>query len=250
MNDVATIQPEILQKLDPQQNNGSKRLESVLAKYPGLTNVFNLDNSVVSMADEKRQALNQSHGGGGSIETWPPKETGAPGSGFYHPSPGKYNFEFFNEDLYNDPTHSESTLYLDMIHGMKQDPEFKKLRDEFNSNWKPSEKEWTKEMFKKEGMEGETYDEYMDRTLIDGYLRGGLNDMSDEDINNPKAVLEYAQAYRGLIKNKDGSVANPYSDKQRQIIDKMKTYLKQKPGQVKEESNGFDWMKYIFDNDK
>lgn len=118
-------------------------------------------------------------------------------------------------------------VFLDMLHGMKADPEYKALRDEFNKNWKPDELERIKKKHATEANQGESLASYVDRTVIDGYLRGGLNPMDDASLKSGKYNDEYAQLYRGQIKE-NGQTIDPYSATQRALIAKMQAYLKTK----------------------
>jgi hypothetical protein len=63
----------------------------------------------------------------------------------------------------------------------------------------------------------------MDRTALDGYLRGGLNSISDKKLKQGVYLDEFALNYRGL--DSEGSL---YTKEQRDIIDKMNQYLKTK----------------------
>lgn len=200
-----------------------KVLEDILTENPAMAKVYNRENTVISLADKKRQELNKKYGGGGALEHWFPDDEGA--AEFPHPTLGKYNLEFYNENLYKDTPKMKAAVYLDMLHGMKADPEYKAMRDEFNKNWKKSELEWIKKKHAKEAYKGESLAKYVDRTVLDGYLRGALNPMDDASLKSKDYYDEYAQMYRGQIKE-NGKVVDPYSPKQREIVAKMQEYLK------------------------
>jgi hypothetical protein len=202
-----------------------KVFDDILTEYPALGKIYNTNNTRISMADANRQALNKKYGGGGGIETWFPDDEGP--KEFPHPSLGKYNFEFYDKNIFEDEKTMKAAVYLDMIHGMKNDPEWRKLRNEFNSNWKGRELERLKQKYVKESKKDESLADYFDRTVIDGYLRGGLNPLSDTELNNGKYFDEYAQIYRGQ-KKENGETVDIYSPKQREIIENMRKYLKSK----------------------
>jgi len=202
-----------------------KVLDDLLSEYPKLGGVFNPNNTKISFANNNRQQLNKTHGGGGGLETWFPDDNGP--EGFPHPSLGKWNFEVYNKGIYDNPKVLKTAVFLDMMHGMKKDPEFAKMRSEFNKNWKPEELEFIKKQYAKEGYNGESFEDYLDRTKIDGYLRGGLNPMDDKSLQSGEYNDEYAQLYRGLIKE-NGQTVDPYSATQRKLIKQMQDYLKRK----------------------
>lgn len=202
-----------------------KVFDDILNEYPRLSSVFNNENTKISLANARRQELNKKLGGGGSLETWFPDDKGP--EGFPHPSLGKWNFEIYDKNIYNDPNALKTAIYLDMIHGMKKDPEFYKLRQQFNQSWTPQELEFIKSKYNKEANEGESFAQYVDRTVLDGYLRGGLNPMDDQSLQNGKYKDEYAQLFRGQIQE-NGKPIDPYSKTQRDIIKKMQEYLKSK----------------------
>jgi len=201
-------------------------IEDALKEYPAMSKVFNKDNAQVSVADDKRLEKLKAVGGENRImETWFPDDEGSPD--FPNPTPGKFNFEFYNKDVYNDPKLRQASIMLDALHGMKQDPEYSKLRERFNQSWKDSELNWIKSKYVKESNPDESLPQYMDRTITDAYLRGALNPLSDQDLKSGKYVDEYAQLYRGQI-YRNGNPVDPYSKDQRDSIEKIKTYLKTK----------------------
>ena len=199
--------------------------DDILNEKPALKKIYNQDNTRISLADEKRQELNKKYGGGGSLEHWFPDDEGA--KEFPHPTLGKYHFEFYDPNLYNDTKMMKQAMYLDMLHGMKNDPEWRKMRNEFNKNWKPEELKWLKQKHAKEAYKDESISNYFDRTIIDAYLRGGLNELSDEELNNGKYNDEYAKSFRGQLKE-DGRTIDMYSPTQRKIISQMRKYLSKK----------------------
>lgn len=197
-----------------------KVLDDLFKAYPALGNVYNANNTKISMGDVKRQALNKQYGGGGGIEHWFPDEPGQ--KQYPHPTPGKYNLEFFDPVLFKDTERMKNAVLLDMLHGMKADPKFKALRDEFNKNWSPSELEFIKSKHKKEANPNESLAAWVDRTVLDGYLRGAFNPASNEALAGN--TDQYALLYRGLYKE-NGKTVEAYSPQQRAIIDRMKTYM-------------------------
>jgi hypothetical protein len=90
-------------------------------------------------SDVLLNSLNKKYGGGGGLEHWFPDDEGP--KEFPHPSLGKYNLEFYDENIFKDTPTMKTAAYLDMLHGMKADKGYKTLRDEFNKSWKPSELE-------------------------------------------------------------------------------------------------------------
>lgn len=208
------------------QYKEEKMLSDALNDYPAMQKIYNNQNTVVSLANSQRlQQLKNVGGSDRQMETWFPDDEGE--QGFKHPTPGKWNFEFYNADSYNNPTINKASIFLDALHGMKQDPKYKAMRDEFNQNWKGSELDWIKQKYAKEANKGESLASYVDRTVIDAYIRGGMNPIDDATLKSGKYNDEYAQLYRGQIKE-NGQTVDPYSATQRALIAKMLAYLKTK----------------------
>lgn len=207
------------------QNNiprEQKIRDQMLQEHPGLQSVYNSNNTNVSLANQDR--LNKLKAVGGEnrqMETWFPDDEGD--KSLPHPTPGKFNFEYYNPKVFNNDDLLKHSMYLDALHGMKQDPKFKAMRDEFAANYKPEELKHLQEKFKTEKEPNETFDKYLDRTATDAYLRGGLNQMNDEQLK--QYPDEYAQLYRGKVKE-NGKPLDVYSPKQKEVIGKMQSYLK------------------------
>lgn len=193
-------------------------LQEAIGQYPAMANVYNDQNTSISLANQDRlQKLRASGGSGRMMETWFPDDEGD--SDFPHPAPGKFNFEFYDQNAYSDPEIRKSAIFLDALHGMKQDPNYAKMRNEFNKNWSPDELDWIKKKHAKEGNKDESLTAYVDRTVIDAYLRGAMNPMSDQTLQSGKYKDEYAQMYRSPN-------GRNYSQTQKQIVAKMQNYLK------------------------
>jgi hypothetical protein len=204
-----------------------KIVDDALKGYPAIKRVINENNTVISLANPDRlKQLKNAGGQNRMMETWFPNDPGA--ENFKNPNPGKFTFEFYNKDSFDDPKIKKAAIFLDSLHVMREDPGFESLRDEFNNNWKPSELNFIKKKYEKESRNGESLDQYINRTVTDAYLRGALNPLSDEVLKSGKYKDEFAQLYRGQIKNENGKTADPYSPKQREIIRKMENYLKKK----------------------
>lgn len=201
-----------------------KIVSDVLQEYPGLQSVLNEDNAKVSLADKKRKDLNKRIGGGGGLETWFPDDEGP--EGFPHPEIGKYVFEIYEDKIAKDPEILKEAVKLDALHAMKNDEEWNKMRGEFFSKFHPKVLEWEKNKIYPERRvnEEETFEDYMDRTALDGYLRGGLNSISDKKLKDGVYVDQFALNYRGLDKDNESF----YTKEQKDIINKMNEYLKSK----------------------
>jgi hypothetical protein len=201
-------------------------LRRLLKEYPALSNVYNPKDVRIQLANKKRMQQLESVGGGDrGMETWFPDDPGT--EDLPHPMAGKnkWVFEYYDKNAYKDKEIFKSSLMLDMIHGAKKDYAFNRMRQDFNANWSPKTYEFLQKKYEKDKNEGETFASYVDRTGIDAFLRGGLNPINDEYLQTGKYNDQYAQYYRGQVKEIDGTPIDIYSPKQREIIDNMKTYL-------------------------
>ena len=200
-----------------------KLISDLLKENPGLGSVLNEDNTKIVIADKSRKELNKRYGGGGGLETWFPDDTGP--EGFPNPELGKYIFEIYDDKITKDPEILKEAVRLDSLHAMKNDDKWNEMRSNFFSSFDPNVLNWEKNQrypkLKKD--DKETFEEYMDRTALDGYLRGGLNSISDKKLKQGVYLDEFALNYRGL--DSEGSL---YTKEQRDIIDKMNQYLKTK----------------------
>jgi len=111
-------------------------LQEALSQYPAMANIYNDQNTSISVADARRlQQLQAAGGQGRMMETWFPDNEGD--SNLPHPTPGKFNFEFYDKNAYNDPEIRKSAIFLDALHGMKQDSNYARMRSEFHNTGLP-----------------------------------------------------------------------------------------------------------------
>lgn len=200
-----------------------KLVADILKENPGLQSVLNEDNVRVIFADKNRKDLNKRLGGGGGLETWFPDDEGP--EGFPHPELGKYIFEIYDDKISKDPEILKEAIRLDSLHAMKNDEKWNQMRNEFLSSFDPNILQWEKDKkypnLRRDDQE--TFEEYMDRTALDGYLRGGLNAISDNKLKQGLYLDEFALNYRGL--DTEGSL---YTEQQREVINRMNEYLRSK----------------------
>jgi len=203
-----------------------KALSDVMKENPGLSKVIDEKNANVVVADPKRLKKLQEIGGGDRyMETWHPDDPGD--ENFPHPKPGTVAFEIYKKEMVKDPKLLKEAIRMDALHMMPNDPKWKEMRQEFTNNFKPEEMEWIeKNKYPNEKNPDESLTSYMDRTQTDAYLRGGLNRLPDKAIQSD-FLDEYAQNYRGIRKDDNGKPVkyDPYSPKQREIINQMNDYL-------------------------
>lgn len=199
-------------------------LNDVLSSYPALKNVYNQNNTKVQLADKNRMAMLSKIGANNrGMETWFPDDEGD--KSFPNPNYGKYTFEYYDQKNFNNDNTLKTSMFLDALHGMSNDKKWQSLKKDFNDNWLPSERSFLENKHKKEANNGEDFNSYMNRTATDAYLRGALNPMSDNDLQSSGYNDEYAKLYRGQIKE-NGKPIQAYSDKQKQVIELMNSYLK------------------------
>lgn len=203
----------ITQQSEMQQiTNPIDKTKSYILNNPILKNLFNNNNFDISVANPERQKLNQQFGGGGSIEAWFPNDEGV--SKFVNPNLGKYNIEIYNNDLLNNQDELNKTVFRDVLHYLPQlDSNWNKMRNEFAQNFSSKELDFLKNKFDKEKSDNETFGEWMDRTMIDGYIRGGFDENSD-----------YGKLFNGTYKE-NGKTIEAYTPKQKEILKKMRDYI-------------------------
>ena len=194
----------------------------LIKEYPGFQKVHNLNETqAVFASPERLKAATEaskewSQTGPGYLEYWPKDETGP--KGFPHPTGGGKNvLEIYDPSLRN-PEVLKPMIFGDLLHGMKDDSEFNKLREQFKENYTPE----ALELIKKRKGKG---DFYSDDSTLDAFIRGGITQ------------------YRGgnwLQKN-----PSLYSPKQLETLDEIMNYLKgssNKQGMYEQSGFGLDLL--------
>ena len=149
----------------------NKVLDSVLTEYPGLQTVHSPEKTIAVFASPERlQAATEaskswSDKGPGFLEYWPADETGPPG--LPHPTRGGKNvLEIYSGEL-RDPEKLRPMIMGDLLHGMKNDPEFAKLREEFSQHYSKK----AQQLIEKRKGQG---DFYSSDSTVDAFIRGGI----------------------------------------------------------------------------
>ncbi len=185
-------------------------LDQVLSENKGLAKTHSPDDTVVVFASPERTAAAtksmaaEGYQGPGHLEYWPKDETGVPG--YEHPAPGKTVLEIYDPALMKDPKLLKEAIYGDLMHGMRNDPEFAKMRDEFKKNYTSQE---LKRMTSSSYAGGDASGGVTKDATHDAYIRGYLN---------PDSADEWRGAH--------AATGNTYSPKQLQILEQMRQYIK------------------------
>lgn len=137
---------------------------------------------------------------GGSLEFFNPDEP-------TNPYPGRPTIEVYDKNLTGDAL--QRAVFGDMLHYMPQvDPKFRDFREQFRGSLTPEQREFDRRKYNQlhsSGKETRSYDDWMDRSWLDAYIRGYLApDERDE--------------WR-----KSGT----YTDKQTYLLEAMRHYLAQ-----------------------
>jgi hypothetical protein len=189
-----------------------ENLKKTITKHPKLSQYFNDDNFDIKIADSTRRAYNKFYGGGGSIEAWFPDDKGV--KNYSHPSLGKYVIEVFDKNLVFNPDELKGYILRDVLHFLPEvDKNWRLMRDEFANNFLPEEKYFLQQKFLKEKPKAKDFNEWMDRVMIDGYIRGAFDEPSDFGKLYKKTYFE------------GGKPVEAYSPTQRKILQSMKDYL-------------------------
>jgi hypothetical protein len=142
--------------------------------------------------------------GPGQLEYWPPDETGPPG----HPHPtggGVTALEIFSDDLKKNPAALKNAIYGDLLHGLRNSPDYAEMRDEFMQNYTPQEED---RISKKQSWWSDANGTGNNPNAShDAYIRGYLNDPS-------------------AIKGQEASGGTMYSPEQIITLEKLRSYIK------------------------
>jgi hypothetical protein len=178
-------------------------LRQVLDENPGLSKNFSAENTSVVFADSQRSARGLKERGG--LEFWDQGDKGP--DDYPSPDPSKNVLEIYSDDLKKDPKLLKQAVYGDLMHGMSRDPYWNDLRTEFMQSFTPEERE--------RQQKGQTWWDDVNGSkdapgsaAYDAYIRGWIADEG---------------------KGKEGqkeSKNTMYSQKQVEILHKMKEYLK------------------------
>lgn len=183
---------------EPQQQTSELSGESgikqdILNKYPALKNVYGQQGeNLVIDADTNFKPFEIGYGG---IEFYSPEQseiTYGEGYSYEHPSKGKYAVK------YNPEKAGEQDIFLDLLHGMDADPEYKKLREEFKKQTlrdRGGDIEYFYNKDKKEGFAEDGKERWIDN-YVDGLIRSelavGSEDYAKEAFGNSKEMRAIA----------------------------------------------------------
>lgn len=178
--------------LDP-----STVLNGLLQKYPKIK-AAHKSPVMAQFAPIERlaKAKEQYSGQAPMLEYWPPDESGAPE--FPHPAPGNTVIELYDQRLKKDPQLLQGAIMGDLLHGMRNDPNFEQMRQQFKQNFTPQSLAMEKRQGRNE----------INDSRLDEYIRGYLN---------PLDTAEFMNDYKA---------GKPvYSPKQIEILKSMQQYL-------------------------
>lgn len=174
----------------PTVDPGTKILREIFQEYPVLKNGNDPEKTKVIFANPQRSSI----AGNRRLEYFPPDEIGE--SNLPHPSPGNTAIEVYDPKVQNDPILLKHLIIGDLLHGLRNDEKFNKMRQEFKANFLPQ----TLDFEKKNGND-------MNESRLDEYIRGYLAPDENE---------EFIKAQ---------NAGHPvYSDNQIKILRKMANY--------------------------
>lgn len=175
--------------------NTDQILADVFKQYPKLAVGNDPTKTKLLIAPLERIAAAKT-AGSGRLEYWPPLEEGT--TDFKHPAPGNTAIEVYDSKLRDNPELLKQAVFGDLLHGMRNDPEFDKYRQEFKGNFTPQSI----------AMEQRQGNRSINDSRLDEYIRGYIS---------PDENAEFLNAY------KKGEPI--YSQKQIELLNKMKEYL-------------------------
>lgn len=191
--------------------------EQVLNEYPALKNSSTFKNGyqVIMATDEQR--LSSQYAKERVGEFYAPGDADTPEKAkafdaLQNPGDSKKAvLEIYGNKYKNDVKKAKEFAFVEALHGMKDVPEYAKLRNELYEAFSPDIKDWLKRNFGKlqgdlEKMPNESLDEMMDRSGTDAFIRAYF--MRNNPEYNSKEWLE------------------KLNDKQVEILRKMEKYLK------------------------
>ena len=184
-------------------------------KYPGFKRVYKQGVQVMDASPERIKSAPQWTSNRVSEFYFPGEKGGM--DMLPNPTDGKKAaIEIYNKDYTSkNPAAKDELIVGELLHGMRQDPGYAKLRKQFSQNFTPEEVKLQKASMKNPKSDfyseipGETHQQMMERSGIDAYIRAHF-------MPNSPGSSEWKSAY---------------SPKQRQIIQQIHTYLKTDPTQ-------------------
>lgn len=148
-------------------------VQQIFQQYPGFKNSPAFKNGL-QLLDATPERQNTPYGRQVASSYYPP---GEPGGGNQALNPGDINkavLEIYRKNERTNPTAKKELVIGEMLHGMKQDPNWQKLRKEFAQYFSPRAKAINAMMYNRDKSEGETPEQTMDRTHLDAYIRAGF----------------------------------------------------------------------------
>ena len=172
-------------------------LDEVLSENRGYGKVFSLGNTAVMSATPDR--IRDGYG-----EFWHIEDQGT--TDLPHPQPGKNVIELYDQTLSKDPARLKQHIEGELYHGMKNDPYFNKLREEFKANYTPAELERIK-------AGNSWWDDARPTVEINPHAEDAMHDAYIRGIKDPSVLL-------GIQIGK-----LEYSPKQLQLLKEMRDYI-------------------------
>src|SRR6266436_990920 len=180
-------------------------LDKVFKEYKGLAKNFSHENTKVVFSDKDRAKRAPGH-----LEYWPPDEEGSKELPRPKGYDGKHVLEIYDENLQNNPEQLRGAIVGDLLHGMRADPNYESMRQEFTQNYKPNVKKFL------DNLKMTRFKNDRPDAVDDMYIRGMLSPAEEQ----------------GEFKTEQ---KERYSPQQMQTLNKMGTYIK--TGEVPQEQD-------------
>lgn len=159
----------------PPLHSPSSYGDMILNQYPGFKNSPVYKNGV-EVYNATPERLNTNYGRERFSEFYFPGDAGGPNEDNLA-NPGNKNkavLEIYNQDFANNPQLRKELTTGELLHGMAKDPYYAQLRNQFAQNFSPDANYKNQYVYNQWKAPGETFDQTMNRTIIDSYLRAGI----------------------------------------------------------------------------
>lgn len=164
-------------------------VNDVFKQFPGFKNSPAYQNGI-QVIDSTPERQNTQYGQERVSEFYHPGEQGGedmlPNPG----DPSKAVLEIYRKDELKDPNKKKALVIGEMLHGMRMDPKWNELRQEFNQNFSPDAQRKNAFVNKQWAEQGESPEQTMDRTTLDAYIRAGF---MPKDKDSPEWTSMYSK---------------------------------------------------------
>lgn len=163
-------------------------VKEVFSQFPGFKNSPQFQNGL-QVIDAAPNRKGNEFGGQRVSEYYQPGEDGGQDM---LPNPGDKSravLEIYRKDELKDPAKKKALVIGEMLHGMRDDPQWQQMRQLFAQHFTPDAQRRNNFIYNNDKEEGEKPEDVMNRSTLDAYIRAGF---MPKDKDSPEWTSMYS----------------------------------------------------------